>query len=243
MDEATLDHLFQPFFTTKGPARARSGTGYRVRHRAPVGGRSRLAASREWVRPSPYTAASQPDRRRGAGPPRATASGGKKTGRILVVEDDSGVRRFASRVLEAAGYEVLTAIDGASAIEVAAGANVQLVLTDVVMPGMSGRDVATALSASQPDVRFCTCRATPTRASSTAGSLRKTSPSSPNLHRPVPPGGRGRRHGPCRRRLTDRSHDPEARGGGQAADVRSGSRNAVEVWIARSELGARGPFG
>jgi CheY-like chemotaxis protein len=56
-------------------------------------------------------------------------------------------------VLEAAGYEVLTASDGASALEVAAGAKIQLVLTDVVMPGMSGRDVAAALSASQPNVR------------------------------------------------------------------------------------------
>jgi len=155
MDEATLDHLFQPFFTTKGPGK---GTGLGL---ATVYGIVRQSGGTVTARSQPgvgstftvYLPRVNPTGVVGLEPPRATASGGKKTGRILVVEDDSGVRRFASRVLEAAGYEVLTAIDGASAIEVAAGANVQLVLTDVVMPGMSGRDVATALSASQPDVR------------------------------------------------------------------------------------------
>ena len=73
--------------------------------------------------------------------------------RILVVEDDSGVRRFASRVLEAAGYRVLVAPDGNAAVEASAHGTVQLLLTDVVMPGMSGRDVALKLAAAQPGIR------------------------------------------------------------------------------------------
>jgi len=62
------------------------------------------------------------------------------------------VRRFASKVLEAAGYTVLAVPDGAAAIEIRRDVPVQLLLTDVVMPGMSGRDVATRLSASGPGI-------------------------------------------------------------------------------------------
>ena len=82
------------------------------------------------------------------------AGGRAATGTILVVEDDSGVRRFASRVLEAAGYRVLTASDGAAAIEAANSGPVHLLLTDVVMPGMSGREVASAIASAQPSVRI-----------------------------------------------------------------------------------------
>jgi len=79
---------------------------------------------------------------------------GRDPFQILLVEDDNGVRRFASRVLEAAGFKVLTAHDGASALETARTAAVQLLLTDVVMPGMSGPEVAARLSAAQPELRI-----------------------------------------------------------------------------------------
>jgi CheY-like chemotaxis protein len=55
--------------------------------------------------------------------------------------------------LEAAGYSVLAAADGAAAVEVARDMPVQLLLTDVVMPGLSGRDVAARLAAIQPGIR------------------------------------------------------------------------------------------
>jgi DNA-binding NtrC family response regulator len=74
-------------------------------------------------------------------------------GTILVVEDDTGVRRFVRRVLEAAGYLVLTAPDGATAIEASLGVPLQLLLTDVVMPDMSGRRVAAKLAAERPGIR------------------------------------------------------------------------------------------
>jgi len=85
--------------------------------------------------------------------PRKDAAAQKRTGTILVVEDDSGVRRFASRVLEAAGYRVLTAADGNTAMEASAHGAVELLLTDVVMPVMSGREVASRLAATQPRIR------------------------------------------------------------------------------------------
>ena len=69
------------------------------------------------------------------------------------MEDDNGVRRFASRVLEAAGYAVRTASDGVSAIVASSDGPVQLLVTDVVMPGMSGREVAIKLAAVQPGLR------------------------------------------------------------------------------------------
>ena len=57
------------------------------------------------------------------------------------------------RVLEAAGYLVLTAPDGATAIEASLGVPLQLLLTDVVMPDMSGRRVAAKLAAERPGIR------------------------------------------------------------------------------------------
>jgi PAS domain S-box-containing protein len=156
MDDSTLDHLFEPFFTTKEPGK---GTGlglatvYGIVRQSggTVTARSKPGQGSTFTVYLPRVAATGAVRLE---PQLAAATGGVKTGRILVVEDDGGVRRFASRVLEAAGYDVLAAFDGESAIEIAAGEVVQLVLTDVVMPGMSGREVAAALSSSHPGVRI-----------------------------------------------------------------------------------------
>jgi CheY-like chemotaxis protein len=154
MDAETLDHLFEPFFTTKGPGK---GTGlglatvYGIVRQSggTVSARSELGHGSTFTVFLPNVAETLGVRPQ-AGP--AEVAPGARTGTILLVEDDSGVRRFAGRVLEAAGYDVLTASGGAGAIEAADGVPVDLVLTDVVMPGMSGREVAAALTASQPGV-------------------------------------------------------------------------------------------
>jgi CheY-like chemotaxis protein len=74
---------------------------------------------------------------------------------VLLVEDDATVRQFVRRVLEWQGYAVLEAAHGPDALRVAAehGGRIDLVLTDVVMPGMSGRALAEALTASRPGLR------------------------------------------------------------------------------------------
>ncbi|HEY2326619.1 MAG TPA: GAF domain-containing protein [Gaiellaceae bacterium] len=74
------------------------------------------------------------------------------TGTVLLVEDESVVRQLVAEILEASGYSVLQAADGASAIEVLRRhvGTLDLLLTDVVMPGMSGRDVARAVTAMRP---------------------------------------------------------------------------------------------
>ncbi len=73
--------------------------------------------------------------------------------RVLVVEDEELVRIFVKRVLEDAGYEVLTACDGEEALEMVEGldAPADLVLTDVVMPRMKGPELAERLSTISPE--------------------------------------------------------------------------------------------
>jgi CheY-like chemotaxis protein len=154
MDAATMDHLFEPFFTTKGLGK---GTGLGLAtvygivnqsggtvtaHSQPGHGSTFTVCL---PRVAAITAAAEPA--------RPTATEGSRLGTILVVEDDTGVRRFVRRVLEAAGYLVLTAPDGATAIEASLGVPLQLLLTDVVMPDMSGRRVAAKLASERPGIR------------------------------------------------------------------------------------------
>jgi PAS domain S-box-containing protein len=155
MDTDVMQHLFEPFFTTKNPG---EGTGLGL---ATVYGIVRQAGGTITARSEPgrgstfmvclprveetASAASEPG--------RPSAKGGSRTGTILIVEDDSGVRGFTSRVLQTAGYRVLTASDGATAIQTWRQGPAELLITDVVMPGMNGREVAAQLSAAQPGIR------------------------------------------------------------------------------------------
>jgi signal transduction histidine kinase/ActR/RegA family two-component response regulator len=155
MDAETLSHMFEPFFTTKGLGKG-TGLGLAMAYGIVRQSGGTVMASSKPGRGSIVTvflprvegpAPAAPE------PPHQPAIETSRTGTILVVEDDSGVRRFASRVLKAAGYRVLTASDGATAIEASDGETVQLLLTDVVLPGISGSGVASRLAAIQPDIR------------------------------------------------------------------------------------------
>jgi len=73
---------------------------------------------------------------------------------ILVVEDDHRVRRFTTRSLESLGYQILQAENGPAALEqIEAGASIDLLFTDVVMPGMSGTEVARRALEVRPGLR------------------------------------------------------------------------------------------
>lgn len=73
---------------------------------------------------------------------------------ILVVEDDAGVRTVISRTLVRLGYEVLTAESGAGAIEILHRHEgpIDLLLTDIMMPGMNGMEVAATVSKTKPGI-------------------------------------------------------------------------------------------
>jgi CheY-like chemotaxis protein len=80
--------------------------------------------------------------------PRATET-------VLLVEDEEMVRRMTREVLEGAGYRVLEASSGFEALRVSAGhaGRLDLIVTDVVMPGMSGRELAERLAPSRPGMK------------------------------------------------------------------------------------------
>ena len=156
MDEATRARAFEPFFTTK-PAGAGTGLGLSttygivrqaggsiVLESAPGSG-TRVEISLPVAAGRP-AAAARPDRR--------AAAPGTRDASILLVEDDASVRRLLSILLESAGYRVTAAADGAEALAIteASPRRFDLLLSDYVMPGVSGLELATALRARWPDL-------------------------------------------------------------------------------------------
>ena len=155
MDAATQARIFEPFFTTKGVGQ---GTGLGL---STVYGIVKQSGGHVWVYSEPgfgttfklyLPRASAPD----AAPRRVSAESSVQHGSetVLLVEDDAQVRQAAHRILTRAGYVVLEASDGAEALRLA-GARaraVDLLLTDMVMPDMSGRELASLFRARYPDV-------------------------------------------------------------------------------------------
>jgi len=72
--------------------------------------------------------------------------------RILLAEDDPAVREFVRRALAHSGHEVTAVDDGLAAIEALAGATFDLLITDIVMPGMDGIALALKVSKDQPNL-------------------------------------------------------------------------------------------
>jgi PAS domain S-box-containing protein len=154
MDEATLQRAFEPFFTTKPKG---SGTGLGL---ATVYGVITQAGGQAFIYSEPghgttFTAllpaaevAPQPEPAHAA---RLRRAGGSET--ILLVEDEDALREVTARMLTRNGYRVLSAAGGAEAIEAATNhEEIDLLITDVVMPHMLGREVATRVVELRPNV-------------------------------------------------------------------------------------------
>jgi signal transduction histidine kinase len=159
MDEETVAKAFDPFFSTKQPG---SGTGLGL---ATVYGivtqangtielSSTLGRGTRVVIDLPQTeGAALAAPARGSAPAPTPEPGSGET--ILLVEDDAEVREVAGRILRQHGYHVLEAEAGDAALEAAVREqrDIDLLVTDVVMPGMTGPELAERLRALQPGVR------------------------------------------------------------------------------------------
>jgi signal transduction histidine kinase/DNA-binding LacI/PurR family transcriptional regulator len=145
MDEAIQSRLFEPFFTTKPPGKGtglglatvfgivQQSGGHIVVNTAPDKGTTFEIYFPQMRIAAPETQESEP-----SGP----SPSGTET--ILLVEDNAYVRAAACRFLTAYGYRVLEAVDGRDALRVCddVAGELDLVITDVVMPGMGGRELA-----------------------------------------------------------------------------------------------------
>jgi PAS domain S-box-containing protein len=153
MNEEIKSHLFEPFFTTKEPGKG-TGLGLAVVHGAVKQNGGRVDVYSEIGHGTTFKillpALNKPPPTSGDNPlaPRGTET-------VVLVEDEEHVRKFARLALEAQGYTVIEASTGAEGLERSAEYTgpIHLLITDVVMPGMGGREVAEKLRERLPRLK------------------------------------------------------------------------------------------
>ena len=145
MDETTRRHLFEPFFTTKKGSK-NAGLGLAIVFGVVSHGGGRIEVHSQPGAGSAFRihmprVQSQPETETRAAPPESTHHG---AGTVLVVEDREEVRTMTCRMLRELGYETLSAAGGAEALALARvhPHRIPVLLTDVIMPGMNGRELA-----------------------------------------------------------------------------------------------------
>jgi hypothetical protein len=153
MDEATRQRIFEPFFTTK-PAGEGTGLGLSM-----VQGIVAQSGGYIEVYSEPgngttfkvYLPALDAPAEAGARTGTEAVRGGKET--ILVVEDQADVREYAAAVLRQYGYHVILAANAGEALLACERTPIHLVLTDVVMPHVGGRELAARLERARPELK------------------------------------------------------------------------------------------
>ena len=156
MDKETQSRIFEPFFTTKEKGKG-TGLGLSTVYGIIKQSGGYIFAQSELGKGTTFRIylprvedAAEPH-----GRIANTAGSARGTERVLLVEDEESVRQLVRETLEAKGYTVMEAENGDDAIEIAqqhAGA-IQILITDVVMPGMSGRELAKRLTSSCSSMR------------------------------------------------------------------------------------------
>ncbi len=155
MDLETQSHLFEPFFTTKGEGKS-SGLGLATVHGiiAQSGGHIAVQSEPGMGTEFKIYLPEYPGESSDAAEARSQMARGGET--VLLVEDSIQVRTLIRRILKSRGYRVLEAADGLSAVSLSENepGRIHLLLTDVVMPGMSGRVLAERLKSARPDMKI-----------------------------------------------------------------------------------------
>jgi CheY-like chemotaxis protein len=155
MTPEVQSRVFDPFFTTKGVGKG-TGLGLSVVHGIVEQSGGHIEVYSEPGHGTAfkiYLPAVGDQVTAPAKPLPASAVRGTET--ILLVEDDDQVRKLAVRSLESHDYDVLQAADGREALQIleGCGSRLNLLITDVVMPGMSGRELAEALRLRLPNAK------------------------------------------------------------------------------------------
>jgi two-component system, cell cycle sensor histidine kinase and response regulator CckA len=157
LDDAVRDRLFEPFVSltgrNRGPGLRLAATlgivqqlGGQIELESAAGGRTAFAI---YLRAVEATTPPRPE------PAVDAAAVVRRPGSVIVVDDESHIRDFAVRVLRGAGYRVLEAMNGAHALQLIEQGDeaVHLVVTDLVMPEMSGQELARRLAATHRRVK------------------------------------------------------------------------------------------
>lgn len=155
MDRDTISRIFEPFFTTKASGEG-TGLGLATVYGVVSQNEGFLSVESEVGKGTTFRVYFKLHQ---AEPVAATTSetkplpGGTET--VLLVEDARTVRLITSRVLQALGYNVLTAANGIEALQQSAQYpnKIHLLITDVIMPGMSGRDLSAKLAETRPETK------------------------------------------------------------------------------------------
>jgi two-component system cell cycle sensor histidine kinase/response regulator CckA len=156
MDKETQLRIFEPFFTTKEKGK---GTGLGL---STVYGIIKQSGGYVLVQSEPgqgTTFRIYLPRVEDALEPVGTLgisssqNGGSET--VLLVEDEESVRQLVRETLESKGYKVLEAENGEAALRIVSNYSdkIDMLITDVVMPGMSGRELSARLCASRPQTK------------------------------------------------------------------------------------------
>ncbi len=149
------DRVFEPFFTTKGPGKG-TGLGLSTVYGIVTQSGGSIGLETERNKGTTFSirfpVVDQPIDA-GGGSRATVLHAGTET--ILLVEDEQGVRQLVQRVLAVRGYEVLEARDVPHALEISSTfpGQIHLLLSDIVMPVLSGPDLAQRIVAERPDIR------------------------------------------------------------------------------------------